>query len=149
MTAPLPSTTTPSKGITFPMRSTTWSPGLTFSVSTRTSLPSERSHTRLIFKDMLLARSSTDFLWVHSSKISPIPSKNITEPAVFISRRKRDTVMAVPSRTETPSLPCPRVLAPFQINLADRQQVTEHLTGMGRNSFSAMCSATFQMIFSW
>ena len=46
-----------------------------------------------MFRDMLLARSPTDFLWVHSSSISPTPSRYMTEPAVSKSDRRMETVM--------------------------------------------------------
>ena len=49
----------------------------------RISCPPLTTHTLSMFKDMLLARSPTDFLCVHSSKISPMPNRNITEAAVL------------------------------------------------------------------
>ena len=80
---------------------------------TRTSVPSTFCHTLLILRDMLLAKSPTDFLWVHSSKSSPIPSRNITEPAVSKSRRTMDTIMAVASRSSTSNEPFNRQRIPL------------------------------------
>ena len=79
---PSPTTTSPSKGITFPIRITTWSPGSISDDFTRISCSFLFSHTLLTLSDILRARSPTDFLCVHSSMISPIPSRNMTDPAV-------------------------------------------------------------------
>ena len=77
---------------------------------TSTSCPSRTSHTLLMFKDILLARSSTDFLWVHSSRISPTPSRNMMEEAVLILPRTMEMAMAVPSSTGTSIFPFARGL---------------------------------------
>lgn len=55
------------------------------------------SHTFFMFKDMLRARSPTDFLCVHSSSNSPIPSRNMAEPVLCKSPRSTDTPIAVAS----------------------------------------------------
>ena len=67
-----------------------------------------------MFNDMLPAKSLIDFLCVQSSKISPISSINITEPAVLKSRLKSETVIAVASRTDTSSLRFDRHFNAFQ-----------------------------------
>ena len=50
---------------------------------------------------MLLAKFSTDFLWVHSSRSSPSRSRNITELAVSKSRRTMDRQTEIPSNNST------------------------------------------------
>ena len=114
-----PSAIKPSNGTTFPICTTTISPAWILSASTNTSVPSLRSHTLPVFRDMVRARSSTDFLWVHSSSSSPIPSRNITEPAVEKSPRKMETPIAVASRTGTSILRFQSVLTPSQMYFTD------------------------------
>ena len=103
---PSPSSTIPSSGIILPVRTTIVSFSLTWSMPVRISCPSDvRTQTLSTFSDIADARSSTDFLWVHSSMISPIPRRNITLPAVLNSPRSIATVMDAASRTETSILP--------------------------------------------
>ena len=78
-----PSTTLPSRGIMPPVRMTIRSPGRTERTSVSTSVPSVWSQTLSTFRLMAEARSATDFLWVHSSRISPSRSMNMTDPAVL------------------------------------------------------------------
>ena len=135
LTIPSPAVTIPSNGITVPIWILTSSPGLIWSEFTRTSPPSVTSHTLLTLRDMLLARSSTDFLCVQSSRISPKPNRNITEDAVEKSPRKMDTPIAVASSTDTSILRFARVRIPFQIYFIECNVVSTVLTGIGRNSF--------------
>ena len=102
-------------------------------VGTRTSCPSLTSHTLVIFKDMLRARSPTDFLWVHSSRISPMPSRNMTEPAVSKSLLIIETPMAVASRTGTSIFLAASVQIPFQIYFTDFTEVMTARTPAGKN----------------
>ena len=108
-----PDSTTPSRGITVPTCTTTRSPSFMDERGTSTSESAVFCHTLLILRDMLRARSPTDFLWVHSSKSSPTPRRNMTEPAVSKSRRSRDTPMAVASSTSTSSRLFNRHRPPF------------------------------------
>ena len=123
----------PSKGIIFPICTLTRSPALTSEVDTRMSCSPWQSQTFPTFKDILLAKSSTDFLWVHSSKISPIPRRNIIEPAVFILFLAIETPIAVASRTGTSIFLLASVLTPFQRYLTDFVRVIHSLIGFGRN----------------
>ena len=132
-----PSYTFPSKGITLPICTTTLSPGLTSFEDTRTSFPSTDSHTLLILSDILLARSPTDFLCVHSSSISPMPSINIIEPAVPMSSLRMDTPIAVASRTGTSILCLSKVLIPFPKYLNDFDITIKALTGNGMKNLVA------------
>ena len=86
------------------------------------------SHTLPVCRAMLLARSSTDFLWVHSSRIPLIFSRNIMDPAVFISDLNMDTPMAVASRTATSIFLSARDFNPFQMNLKELAPVKISLT---------------------
>ena len=90
------------------------------------------SQTLLLFKDMLRARSPTDFLCVHSSRISPILSRNITEPAVPISPRNIDTEIAVASSTGTSILRWHNTLIPLQIYLHDSIVARAKRIGYGK-----------------
>ena len=96
-----PSSMVPSKGIMPPMRTTIRSSSLIFPMGTSTSPSSVQSHTLSIFKDMLLARSLADFLWVHSSKSSPSLNRNITDPAVLWSPLMMEMPMESPSSIST------------------------------------------------
>ena len=131
LTMPSPLTTSPSNGMTLPIWTTMRSFCSTLDAGISTSVPSLRSQTLSMLSDMLLARSSTDFLCVHSSSSSPISSRNITEPAVAKSPRNTDTPIAVPSRTGTSILPLHNVLMPFHIYLTDLTAVITFLTGTG------------------
>ena len=83
---------------------------------------------------MAEARSATDFLWVHSSRISPKCSMNITEPAVAKSPRAMDTVTAVASSTATDSLPCHSAESPSRMYFTERSSASAVVMGAGRNS---------------
>ena len=113
LTIASPFVTTPSNGMTLPICTTISSPASIWVVGTKTSCPSLTIHTLLTFKDIVLARSSTDFLWVHSSSSSPMPSMNMIEPAVLKSLLKSDTPIAVASNTGTSIFPAASVLSPF------------------------------------
>ena len=102
-TIPSPSSTTPSKGMIFPMRTITWSPSSIFLESTSTSCSPLFNQTFSVFKAILRARSPTDFLCVHSSNISPTPRRNMTEEAVLKSLRKTEMPIADASNTATSS----------------------------------------------
>ena len=108
-----PDTTTPSSGITFPICTVTISFSRILERGTSTSVPSTFCHTLVILRDILLARSPSDFLWVHSSKSSPIPKRNITEPAVSKSLLTMETIIAVASRTSTSKAPFNRQRIPL------------------------------------
>ena len=110
-----PETTLPSSGIMLPVRTTTQSPSCTSETGTSTSVSLTRSQTLSTLRLMAPARSATDFLWVHSSRISPSRSMNMTEPAVEKSPRRMDTVTAVASSTATDSLPCHKAFRPSLI----------------------------------
>ena len=134
MTIASPPQTTPSKGITLPIWTRILSPTFTSAMLIFTSSPpSVTSHTFVVCKDMLRARSSTDFLWVHSSNSSPISSKNIMEPAVVKSLRSTDTPIAVASSTGTSILRCHRVFTPLAIYLTDLTVVITLRMGMGNS----------------
>ena len=89
------------------------------------------------FKDIVRVRSSTVFLCVHSSKSSPMPSKNMTEPAVSISFLKIDTPIAVASSTGTSIFRCHKHCKPFQRYFTDLTVVTHARSGYGRNILPA------------
>ena len=134
-----PSVTVPSNGITFPIWMRTSSPDCTLSAETSISCPSHIIHTLLMLSDILRARSPTDFLCVHSSSVSPIPSRYITDPAVAKSPRIMETPMAVASSTGTSILPWNRVWSPFQIYFTDFTAVMTARTENGRNSLLPKC----------
>ena len=102
-------------------------------VGTSTSCPSLTSHTLVMFKDMLRARSPTDFLCVHSSRISPTPSRNMTEPAVSKSLLIIETPIAVASRTGTSIFLAASVRIPFHIYFTDFTDVITARMLAGRN----------------
>lgn len=85
-----------------------------------TSVSFTCSHTWSMCRDMAPARSATDFLWVHSSRISPSRSMNITDPAVLKSPRSMDTVTAVASSTATDSFPCHSAFSPSRMYFTER-----------------------------
>ncbi len=109
-----------------------------------TSQSSTRTHTLLILSDMLLARPSTDFLCVHSSRISPISRRNMTDPAVAKSFVRMDAVIAVASRTGTSSFLFARHLSPLPIYLKALTDVRQYLSGIGTIHFLVMYQAVFQ-----
>ena len=137
MTVASPSAIFPSSGIKLPVRTMIKSFSRTSPIGRSSSLTSFFTQTLSTFKDMAPARSATDFLCVQSSKISPIRSMNITEPAVEKSPRIRETVTAAASRTDTVSLPCHRAFKPLWIYLTARMAESTVRTGMGKNSLTA------------
>ena len=128
--------------MTFPICTVTQSPVSIFETSVRTSLPSTLSHTLLTFSDIFFAKSSTDFLRVHSSMISPKSRRNITEPAVLKSFLNIETPIAVASSTGTSIFPLSNVLTPLPIYFTDFTAVTTFLTDIGRNSLLAALKNT-------
>ena len=130
-----PPVTLPSSGIMEPMRTMMVSPTFISRTGARTSCPSSvLVQTWSTLRDMVRARSSTDFLWVHSSRSSPICSMNMMEPAVGNSFRAMATVIAVASRTGTSSFPRERHPMPrFRYPAAFRRIRTVR-TGIGTNS---------------
>ena len=129
-----PSTTRPSSGIMPPVRITIRSPGFTSVIFVSTSAPFTCCQTLSTRRLMAEARSATDFLWVHSSRISPRCSMNITEPAVAKSPRAMDTVTAVASSTATDSLPCHSAESPSRMYFTERSSASAVVMGAGRNS---------------
>ena len=93
--------TLPSSGIIPPVRTTISLPADTVVIGTRTSVSAVFSHTLSTPSDIVLARSSTERLCVHSSSSSPTFSRNITDDAVFVSRRISKTTIAVASSIAT------------------------------------------------
>ena len=148
LTIASPAVTTPSKGITLPIWTTISSPVRIWSDGTRISCPSFINHALDTCNDMLLARSSTDFLWVHSSRISPIPRRNIVDPAVSKSPRKMDTPIAVASRTETSSFPLAIVRTPCHRYFTDLTAVITERTDTGRNILLPIRITTLLTSFS-
>ena len=120
LTVTPPSITSPSSGIILLVRRTILSPTFTLFAETKTSSPFlSFSHTFSTPSDIVFARSLTDFLWVHSSRISPILSKNITLEAVSKSPLISETVIATASRTETFSCPLASDFNAFNIYFID------------------------------
>ena len=148
MTIASPRDTTPSNGITFPMRTTTRSSGSICFVGTRISCSSLKSQTFPTFRDMSRARSPTDFLCVHSSSNSPMPSRNMIELAVFISLRRMETPIAVASRAATSSLPFFRLAIPCCRYFRERTPVQTARTCAGIRSFPPKRITTFMSSFS-
>ena len=148
MTMASPDSTIPSTGITLPIWTATRSPTRILEIGTKVSVPSSHCQTFSIFKDILPARSLTDFLWVHSSRISPIPSRNVTELAVPKSRRSMEIPMAAASRTSTASFPLKAHLAPRNRNGTAVQAVWAARTGKGRNSRVNSFTKIFPTSFS-
>ena len=99
-----------------------------------TSVPFTCCQTLSTRRLMAEARSATDFLWVHSSRISPKCSMNITEPAVAKSPRAMDTVTAVASSTATESCPRSSAEIPSRRYFTERRSASAGVMGAGRNS---------------
>ena len=97
-----------------------------------------------MLSDILLASPPTDFLCVHSSRISPISSRNMTEPAVAKSFVSMDAVMAVASRTGTSSFLSARHFRPLPIYLSAFTDVRQYLSGIGTIHFFVIYHAVFQ-----
>ena len=142
LTIASPCVTTPSKGIILLTRTIISSSFLIVFTGTNTSVSAVFNQTLLTLSDIVLARSPTDFLCVHSSIISPMPRRNITEPAVLKSFLNIETPMAVASSTGTSILPFASVLTPFAIYLTDLNAVTAFLNGIGRNILLAILKNT-------
>ena len=143
-----PSTTRPSSGIMPPVRITMRSPGFTSVTFVSTSVPSTCCQTFSTRRLMAEARSATDFLWVHSSRISPSCSMNMTEPAVAKSPRTIDTVTAVASSTATDSFRCHRARSPSLMYFAERITASAVVTGAGRNRLEAQRRITVRASLS-
>ena len=109
------------------------SPGFTSVTFVSTSVPSTCCQTFSTRRLMAEARSATDFLWVHSSRISPSRSMNMTEPAVAKSPRTIDTVTAVASSTATDSFQCHRARSPSLMYFAERMMASIMRMGAGKN----------------
>ena len=144
-----PDSTTPSSGITLPTWMETRSPSLISEIGTRTSASPVFCHTFSIFKDMLPARSLTDFLWVQSSRSSPIPRRNMTDPAVLKSLLNMETVIAVASRTSTSSFLPASFLTPLMIYGTDWIAVHTARIGAGRKIFVKHLVRHLVTSFSW
>ena len=117
-----------------PARITIRSPGFTSVIFVSISVPFACSQTLSTRRLMAEARSATDFLRVHSSKISPSPSMNMTEPAVEKSPLVMDTVMAVASNTATDNLPWRSAKNPSLMYFTERNNASADVIGAGRNS---------------
>ena len=142
-----PEETSPSRGITFPVQTTISSPSFTSVMGTRICEFSVFSHTFSIFRERLRARSPTDFLWVHSSNSSPIPRRNMMEPAVSKSLLASDTITAAASSTSAPSFLFIRQRIPLARNPADRISTKAALTGAGKKNFAVIRSAVLPTSF--
>ena len=125
----------PSSGIIPPVPTVMQSPGRTSPTGTRIEPESVSSQTLSMLSDIDCARSATDFLCVHSSRMSPMPSRNIIEPAVSKSPRSIETVIAVASSTGTCILPCSRQRSPAPIYFAERMTDSAVRSGVGKKSF--------------
>ena len=129
-----PSVTFPSSGIIPPVATLIVSPARTSLTGTSTSPSAVCSQTLSTFSAMLRARSATDFLCVHSSSVSPTPSRNMMEPAVAKSPRSIDTAMAVASSTGTCIRPRIRQPRPAFMYRRERSSVIAVRSGTGRRS---------------
>ena len=129
LTVASPETTLPSSGMRLPVRTIIRSPGWTSPMGTSSSVSPDCSQTLSTFRAIAPARSATDFLCVHSSRISPSRSMNMTEPAVLKSPRSIETVTAVASSTATESLPCQRALSPSLMYLTERNNAMAVVMG--------------------
>ena len=128
-----PPVTMPSSGIMFPVRATISCPACTWLIGVRTSCPfSAFSQTLSTCRDMAFARSSRDFFLVHSSMMSPMPSRNMTLDAVSKSPCAIAIVTEAASRTCTSSLPFPRDFSALKINGIARTTLIAIRMGAGR-----------------
>ena len=91
--------------------------------------------TLTMFKDILLARSPTDFLWVHSSKISPIPNRNIMEPAVLKITANYRNANGSGIKTGTSNFPSINIYSFCKDSGGVFNDVTTVLPGEGTNHF--------------
>ena len=123
----------PSKGIILPIWTQMRSCSFISCISVRSSVSPSFFHTFSTFKDMLLARSATDFLWVHSSRISPTPSSSIMELAVLTSPLIRETLIAVASSTGTSSFLRRMHFSPSLMKCRDWITAFALAAGAGRN----------------
>ena len=129
-------------------RITMRSPSFTSVTFVSTSVPSTCCQTFSTRRLMAEARSATDFLWVHSSRISPSRSMSMTEPAVAKSPRTIDTVTAVASSTATDSFQCHRARSPSLMYFAERITASADVTGAGRNRLEAPRRITVRVSLS-
>ena len=126
-----PAESFPSSGIIFPVRTTISDPVFTSLIGRRSSCPFTTTQTLSTFKDMVRARSSTDFLCVHSSSVSPIESRNMTEEAVPKSPRSIELVIATASRSGTSIFPRRRQPMPRRRKGTDLMSESAILRGAG------------------
>ena len=129
-----PHSIVPSSGTTFPICTATQSPLCTRLTGTSTSPSGVLSQTRSMLSDMHRARSSTDFLCVHSSKSSPSPSRNITEPAVPKSPRSMEIPIESASSSSTCSFRRHRQRRPLSRYGTLRATVKAMRSGAGKNT---------------
>ena len=102
LTLACPKMTVESRGMTLEVRRMIRSPGLMSLTDIRTSSPSSVcTQTWSTCRLIISARSSTDFSWVQSSKMSPICCRKMILPAVPMSPRTKEVPMAAASKTET------------------------------------------------
>ena len=116
-----------------PVRTTIRSPGIIEQISVNTCVPSISNQTLSTLKLIAEAKSATDFLCVHSSRISPSRNINMTEPAVLKSPRTIDTVTAVPSNTATDKFPCKSAERPSLMYFNERTTASAEVIDTGRN----------------
>ena len=143
-----PWATTPSRGMTPPARTTTWSPGLIWPMGVSTSPAGVFSHTRSTWRDRLSAKSATDFFRVQSSSNSPISSRNMTVPAVPKSRRKAEIPMERASSNSTLIRRRPRHRSPLERKGIMCQTTRAMRRGVGKNSVETPFISTLPTSFS-
>ena len=115
-----------------PALTTSSSPTATEFIGTSISVSPHLSQTFSTPKDIVLARSSTDLLCVHSSSNSPKPSMNITDEAVELSPLINDTAIAVASSKDVSILPFITALSASVTKPAAFFSDIRNLTGAGR-----------------
>ena len=144
-----PSQTMPSNGMMLPICTTTRSPISTSSEGTSFSASSFLTHTFSVLRDMLRARSPTDFLCVQSSSSSPTPNRNMIDPAVLKLPRRIETVIAVASSTGTSILRAARHFIPIQTYLIALQRVIAFRSGIGKKILLKSLLRIRPASFSW
>ena len=149
LTLASPLTMTPSRGMRLPVRTMMTSPTCTSATFTRTSWSPAWSQTLSTLRLMVWARSATDFLWVHSSRISPIFRRNMMLLAVPLSPRRRETEMATASSTGTWMCPWSRQARPRFKYLIQWKKAMTVRTGAGRKTLERMRRITAVPSLSW
>ena len=134
--------------MTFPICTTTRSSACICETGTKTCCSSCLTQTFFTFKDILLAKSSTDFLCVHSSNNSPMPKSHIIDAAVSKLPLAIETPIAVASKTGTSIFLFHKVLTPIQIYFTERIIAIPVRIGTGRNIFPMHLVTTFSTSFS-